>query len=63
MTATRSKPDVTSGQSSDPVYVAARKMKRNGETIKVGDVIPDALAWPRLESWVRAGYLKEQPHE
>lgn len=44
---------------SGPVYIAARKMQRNGEVIKVGDVIPDADLWPRLESWIRAGYVKE----
>lgn len=34
-------------------------MQRNGEVIKVGDVIEDAASWPRLESWIRAGYVKE----
>lgn len=47
------------GSADTMVFVAARPMKRNGVSIKIGDVIEDAASWPRLESWVRAGYLKE----
>lgn len=46
-------------QAAEPVYIAARRMQRNGEVIKIGDVLPDAASWPRLESWIRAGYVKE----
>lgn len=46
-------------KSDEPVFVAARPMKRNGVTIRVGDVIADAASWPRLESWIRAGYVKQ----
>lgn len=40
-----------------PVYVARKTLKLNGRTIKPGTVVPEASSWPRVESWVRSGYL------
>lgn len=38
-------------------YVARKTMRLNGRTIKPGIDVPEASAWPRVESWVRSGYL------
>jgi len=40
-----------------PVYVARKSMQLGGRKIKGGDVVPEAGSWPRVESWIRAGYL------
>ena len=38
-------------------YVARKTMRLNGRTIKPGIDVPEASTWPRVESWVRSGYL------
>lgn len=38
-------------------YVARKTLRLNGRTIKPGTDVPEAASWPRVESWVRAGYL------
>ena len=40
-----------------PVYVARKSMQIGGRKIKPGEVVPEAGSWPRVESWIRAGYL------
>jgi hypothetical protein len=40
-------------------YVAGKPMQRDGVKIKIGDELPDAGSWKRLESWIRTGYVKE----
>jgi hypothetical protein len=40
-----------------PKYVARKSMQIGGRKIRVGDVVPEAGSWPRVESWIRAGYL------
>lgn len=42
-----------------PVYVVGRKPLRVGSKfLQPGEVVPDAHKWPRVESWVRTGWLK-----
>lgn len=40
-----------------PQYVARKPMKIGEKKIKIGDPVPEAHSWPRVEAWVRAGYL------
>lgn len=40
-----------------PKYVARKSMQIGGRKIRIGDVVPEAVSWPRIESWIRAGYL------
>jgi|GEM_PF-2818119 len=40
-----------------PQYVARKSMQIGGRKIRIGDVVPEAVSWPRIESWIRAGYL------
>lgn len=40
-----------------PSYVARKTLRLNGRLIKPGTVVPEASSWPRVESWVRAGYI------
>jgi len=40
-----------------PVYVARKPMQIGSRKIKPGETVPEAGSWPRVESWVRAGYL------
>jgi hypothetical protein len=49
----------TSEKLTPKRYVAGRRMQRDGVRINVGDEIPDAGTWKRLESWLRTGYVKE----
>jgi hypothetical protein len=43
--------------ASDTKYVARKSMQIGSRKIKPGDLVPEAGSWPRVESWVRAGYL------
>lgn len=54
-------PDPAPNPAPVPVrhYVAGRRMNRDGGVYEVGDAIPDAGDWLRLESWLRTGYVKE----
>lgn len=38
-------------------YVARKTLRLNGRTIKPGTDVPEASSWPRVESWVRTGYI------
>jgi hypothetical protein len=40
------------------VFVARKTLKLNGRTIRPGEQVPEASGWPRVESWVRAGYIE-----
>lgn len=40
-----------------PRYVARKSMQVGNRKIKVGDYVPEAGSWPRVESWIRSGYL------
>lgn len=40
-----------------PKFVARKTLRLNGRVIKPGTEVPEAASWPRVESWVRAGYL------
>lgn len=42
------------------VYVARKKITIDGQIRKPGDVVPEADSLPRVESWVRSGYLNEE---
>jgi hypothetical protein len=42
------------------VYVARKRMKVNGAWLTPGEVVPWASDLPRVESWVRAGFLNEE---
>jgi len=44
--------------SVGPVYVACRSFSCNGNDYKPGDVVPEANSWARVDSWVRARYVK-----
>lgn len=38
-------------------YVARKTLRLNGRLIKPGTPVPEASGWPRVESWVRSGYI------
>ena len=42
---------------SGPKYVARKPMTIGSKKIKVGDLVPEAAKWPRVEAWVRSGYI------
>jgi hypothetical protein len=42
-----------------PQYVALKRMTANGVDYQVGDIVPDAHTWLRLESRIRARLIKE----
>lgn len=44
--------------SSEPVYVACRKMTVKDKVYRPGDVVPEANGWLRIDTWVHTGYLK-----
>lgn len=49
---------------SEPRYVVGLRPPRPrfaGLLLEVGDVVPGAHAWPRLESWVRSGIVTPAP--
>ena len=39
------------------MYVARKTLRLNGKLIRPGTLVPEASTWPRVESWVRSGYL------
>lgn len=44
--------------SSDvPVYVARKPMRIGDRKIRIGEVVPEAGSWLRVESWLRGGFL------
>ena len=41
-------------------YIALKPMSlADGSTVNIGDPVPEAVNWVRVESWIRAGYIKE----
>jgi hypothetical protein len=38
-------------------YIARKPIKIGAKKFKIGDVVPEANSWTRVESWVRSGYL------
>ena len=40
-----------------PKYVARKPMTIGDKKIKIGDLVPEAAKWPRVEAWVRSGYI------
>jgi len=46
-------------ESEVPQYVALKKLTSNGVEYQVGDIVPDASTWLRLESRIRARMIKE----
>lgn len=38
-------------------YVARKTLRLNGRLIKPGTPVPEASGWPRVESWIRSGYI------
>lgn len=49
------KPEIV--KLAGPKYVARKSMQIGGRKIRIGDAVPEAISWPRIESWIRAGYL------
>ena len=41
-----------------PHYVALKKMQIGSRKIRPGDNVPEADSWPRVESWIRSGYIE-----
>lgn len=52
----RRKPAVVA-EPAGPRYVARKPMTLGDRRIRIGDLVPEAAKWPRLESWVRSGYI------
>jgi hypothetical protein len=52
-------PEGEAEASETPVYVATKRLRYEGDWLEVGDEVPGAHAWPRLESWVRQRYVKQ----
>ena len=50
----RRRPRVPAG----PRYIARKPMTLGERKIRIGDVVPEAAGWPRVESWVRSGYIE-----
>lgn len=48
---------VADGAVAGLTYVARKPMRVAGRMVRAGDVVPEAGSWPRVESWVRAGFL------
>ena len=40
-------------------YAANKRLRYRGKWYEPGDVIPGASQWPRVESWIRQGYIRE----
>lgn len=47
----------TPGATGGVQYIARKPMKIGGKKFKIGDPVPEANSWPRVESWLRAGYI------
>lgn len=50
----KNKPKPVAGGVS---YVARKPMTIGDRKVRVGDVVPEAGSWPRVEAWVRSGFL------
>lgn len=47
----------TPGATGGVQYIARKPLKIGEKKFKIGDVVPEANGWPRVESWLRAGYI------
>jgi hypothetical protein len=45
------------GPTDGVTYIARKPIKIGAKKFKIGDVVPEANSWTRVESWVRSGYL------
>lgn len=43
--------------SNGTTYKATKRLRIKGTWIEVGEVVPGADEWPRLESWIRQGWV------
>jgi hypothetical protein len=41
-----------------PQYATTKRIRYRGKWYEPGEVLPGAGKWPRIESWVRTGYVK-----
>lgn len=41
------------------MYVAKRQLKVGDDIRQIGDPIPEAEEWLRVESWVRFGFIED----
>jgi hypothetical protein len=41
------------------VYVALKNIVVGDKNYKIGDIVPEANGWLRVESWVRSRWIKE----
>lgn len=44
-------------KAAGPKFVARKPMQIGDKKIKIGDLVPEAAKWPRVEAWVRSGYI------
>ena len=50
-----------SGKSkSKDVYVAGRPLRQGDRVLQIGEVVEGAADWPRLEGWIRSGWIKKK---
>jgi hypothetical protein len=49
--------EVAKKRPAGPRYVARKPMVIGEKKIKIGDLVPEASKWPRVEAWVRSGYI------
>ncbi|CAB4194561.1 hypothetical protein UFOVP1264_16 [uncultured Caudovirales phage] len=47
-------------ESDQKVYVAMKPLIVDQKHYEPGDVVPEANSWLRIESWIRARFIKEQ---
>jgi hypothetical protein len=47
----------TPGATGGVLYIARKPLKIGSKKFKIGDAVPEANGWSRVESWVRAGYI------
>ena len=55
--ARKPKENPTPGATGGVQYIARKPMKIGNKRFKIGDPVPEASRWPRVESWLRAGYI------
>ena len=46
-----------SKNSVSPVDVARKPMRIGDRKIRIGEPVPEAGSWLRVEAWLRSGYL------
>lgn len=50
-------PGSKSSVADGPVYVARKPMRIGDRKIRIGESVPEAGSWLRVEAWLRSGYL------